>query len=314
MKISKEIKVGVFAAIALTIVCLGFAFFRGKPIFSSNHIYYTTYRNCAGLSTASPVLLNGVPVGRVCGIKILPEQQYSALVTFEIQKNIQLTDATKTQLITPNLLGAKAVELLVEAGAPLENRAMVPGKVESNFMNFLAADTLPAMKSAQNTALVVGQLSAKLADNIGKIDSIFTNLEDVTHKLQQTVYGNQQDIQATSKKIAEIVGVLANTEHGIGPLLQKFNQILEGITRSEIQDIVVKLQSIVCHIDRVLVETVQEDNDLSKLLKESSLYGHLNKTLLDIDKLIVDFHAHPWKYVNISLFGARRNRVVPKKE
>ena len=65
VKMSKEVKVGVLATAALTIVYIGFNFLKGKNFLSFNHSYRAVYENCSGLSTASPVFLNGVPVGRV---------------------------------------------------------------------------------------------------------------------------------------------------------------------------------------------------------------------------------------------------------
>jgi phospholipid/cholesterol/gamma-HCH transport system substrate-binding protein len=314
VKLSQEVKVGLLATVALTIVYLGFNFLKGRDFFPSNNSYHTIYDNCRGLDTSSSVLLNGMSVGRIRSLQILPDKGYSVLVTFETMKDIKLTDATKTRLISSSLLGNKAIELIFAEGNPLKNYDTVPGQTEQGLEDFFLDGTLPTLKDAQNISSLASQFVANFVENTGKINNIFTNLEDTTQQLKQTIYKNQQEFDALSRNMSEAFSALADSRGGLRPLFTKLNQLMEGIEGSEAKELLKKLYNILGNIEKILDKTVQGDSSLSHLFYDDCFYNNLNQTIGNLDKLIIDLKSHPWKYVNFSLFGKRQGCGEAKEE
>src|SRR5690625_3502029 len=107
MNLSKELKVGFLVTTTLIIGYLGFNFLKGKELISTTKTYYALYNNAKGLNTANEVMLNGFKVGRIQGIRIIPEENYKVLVTFAVDKNVKLTNNTIAKLNDTNLLGNK---------------------------------------------------------------------------------------------------------------------------------------------------------------------------------------------------------------
>jgi phospholipid/cholesterol/gamma-HCH transport system substrate-binding protein len=314
VKLSQEVKVGLLATVALTIVYLGSNFLKGRDFFSSNNSYYTIYDNCQGLGTSSPVLLNGMSVGRIKRLQIIPNKEHSVLVTFETTKDIKLTDATKTRLISPSLLGNKAIELIIAEGNPLKNYDTVPGQTEQGFGDLFLDQALPTLKDAHNISSLASQFVANLIENTGKINSIFANLEDTTRQLKQTIYRNQQAFDALSKNMSEASNALADSKDGVRPLLTKLNQLMAGVEGSEAKELPKKLYNILGSIEKILDRTEQGESSLSHLLYDDLFYNNLNQTIGNLDKLIIDLKAHPWRYVNFSFFGKRKGYKEVKKE
>jgi phospholipid/cholesterol/gamma-HCH transport system substrate-binding protein len=306
VKLNKEVKVGLLAVVALTIFYLGFNFLKGKEVFSSNNSYYTIYDNCQGLSTSSPVLLNGMPVGRVKSLQILPHRAHNVLVAFETQRDIQLTDATQARLISPSLLGDKAIALLIKEGNPLKNYDTVPGKIEPSLGDTVIEGTLPALQDVQNISLLVNQFVANLIENTDRINSIFTNLEDTTRQLKETIDKNQHEFHTLSQNMSEVSSVLADRKDGVRPLLTKLNRLMEGVQGQEAEEILNKLNTILGSVGRMVEKTELKSNSLSRLLYDDHFYSNLNKTLGNLDKLVVDLKSHPWRYFNFSVFGRTR--------
>ncbi len=65
MKINNETKVGVLAAVAITILILGYSFLKGNDVFSDENEFYAVYERVDGLVVSNPVLVNGFQIGRV---------------------------------------------------------------------------------------------------------------------------------------------------------------------------------------------------------------------------------------------------------
>jgi phospholipid/cholesterol/gamma-HCH transport system substrate-binding protein len=306
VKFNKEVKVGLLATIALVTVYLGFNFLKGNDIFSSQKSYYTVYDNSNGLSAASPVLVNGMAVGRVKAIQLRSGEEKGVLVTFEIKKDITLTDATKAVLVSKGLLGAKAIKLVIEEGAPLKRHATLPGEVEQGFGEAFAESALPALGDVKDISLLANQFVTNLVENTDKINSIFSNLQATTEQLKQTMHENKKEFNALSQNLAEISHAFADSKEGIRPLLLKLNQLMEGVKGEDAKQAAVKLNSILGSIEAILQKTEGEENNLSKLLYDDTFYNNLNSTLVNLDKVLVDVKEHPWRYVNFSIIGGKR--------
>jgi phospholipid/cholesterol/gamma-HCH transport system substrate-binding protein len=306
VKLNKEVKVGLLAVVALTIFYLGFNFLQGKEIFSSNNSYYTIYDNCQGLSASSPVLLNGMPVGRVKSLQILSDREHNVLVTFEIQRDIKLTDATQARLISSSLLGGKAIALLIKEGNPLKNYDTVPGKIEQSLGDTVIEGTLPALKDVQNLSLLANQFVANLIENTGRINT--------TRQLKETIDKNQHEFHTLSQNMSEISGVLADRKNGVRPLLTKLNQLVEGVQGQEAGEIPNKINALLNSVSRIVEKTELRSNSLSRLLYDDHFYNNLNKTLGNLDKLVVDLKSHPWRYFNFSVFGRTQGHEQAETE
>jgi phospholipid/cholesterol/gamma-HCH transport system substrate-binding protein len=96
---------GIFAVVYLT-VKLG----AGSMIGGDTYLLEARFTNAGGLNTGSSVLLAGVPVGRVEGIRV-DGTDYSAMVTLRVQAGLKLPTDTMASIKTTGLIGDKYVAL-----------------------------------------------------------------------------------------------------------------------------------------------------------------------------------------------------------
>ena len=88
---SNELKVGFLALLAFLILYFGFNFLKGNDVFSTSNIYYVTYDNVDGLTSSNQVLVNGIEVGKVKKVELLPENGNKIKVTFrQLWLNVKL--------------------------------------------------------------------------------------------------------------------------------------------------------------------------------------------------------------------------------
>ena len=111
MKISREVKVGLFMVTGIVLLYLGFNFLKGIDFFSSTHKYYAIYENVDKLTEANQVYLNGYAVGRVSKIQI-QQKKNRVVVELNIESTVELNDSSYA-VLNGELLGGKFIQLVV---------------------------------------------------------------------------------------------------------------------------------------------------------------------------------------------------------
>ena len=107
-----EIWVGIFMLAGIASLAMLAVQVSGSG-FSSGETYRieARFENVGGLASNAPVMIGGVRVGRVGGIRIDPEE-YVPVVSLDIEKQYdQLSDDTGASILTAGLLGAQFVGL-----------------------------------------------------------------------------------------------------------------------------------------------------------------------------------------------------------
>ena len=116
-KYSKETWVGIF--VLAGILCVGYLTIKlGKMEFFGRDAYTVSARfaNVSGLRSGADVEMAGVPVGKVATITLDPKKG-AALVRFQIDNGVVLTDDVIASVKTSGLIGDKYVKLS-QGGSP----------------------------------------------------------------------------------------------------------------------------------------------------------------------------------------------------
>jgi len=285
MNLSKEVKVGFLVTMTLVTCYLGFNFLKGKEIFPTTRTYYALYENAKGLNTANEVMLNGFKVGRIQNLKILPENNYKILVELVIDKHVKLTDQSIARLENTSLLGNKTIELIIKEGKPLEGYDTLLTEMEQDLQTRFAESTLPALDDARSITLLTNQFVQNLVENTDRINTIFSNLEKTSQELRKAVNTNKKNLATISRNIADISSALSDKEIGIRPVLTQLKEITHEIES-------MRLSELANRFNRILV-----------MVEEGPVYGHMDQTLINLDRLLVDLRTHPGKYIHFSIFG-----------
>jgi len=65
IKISKEVKVGLFALVGIIVFILGLNFLMGYSFFKKYARYHVVYTNSGGVIKSTQVMINGFKIGQV---------------------------------------------------------------------------------------------------------------------------------------------------------------------------------------------------------------------------------------------------------
>src|SRR5713226_5048268 len=115
-----ELRVGIFVLVSLSVLAAGIFYVTGAGILGSKYRLKTFLPEVSGLANGAPVRLDGVEVGNVESIRIVPrtkgkapEKNRNIEVIFRMDRRYQddvLTDSTAS-LVTEGLLGNRYVNI-----------------------------------------------------------------------------------------------------------------------------------------------------------------------------------------------------------
>jgi phospholipid/cholesterol/gamma-HCH transport system substrate-binding protein len=306
---SNELKVGFLALLAFLILYFGFNFLKGNDIFSSARIYYVEYENVDGLMVSNQVMINGIEVGKVKKVEIQPEKSNKILVTLRLSQDMVIPDKTVAVLSDGALLGGKIIRLRLEGKGNLAEETFLKGETEVGLTTLLKERAIPVIANADSLLVSFRLISTKF-DNTGTyLNTLLKTSNETVSNLNGSVNGIVADNRANIAQISSNMKILSadlmETEKQLRPLLTKFNTVADslqalrlGKTLKEVDATVVSLKKIVQGLER-------GEGTAGKLIKNDSLYVGLNKTLVDLDKLLLDFRLQPKRYIGISVFGKK---------
>lgn len=306
---SNELKVGFLALIAFLILYFGFNFLKGNDVFSSARIYYVEYENVDGLMVSNQVMVNGIEVGKVKKVEILPSKANKILVTLRLSQDIVIPDKTVAVLSDGALLGGKIIRLRLEGKGNLAEDSFLKGETEVGVTALLKERAIPVIANADSLLVSFRQISDKFDHTGTYLNTLLKTSNETVSNINGSVNGIVADNRANVAQISSNMKVLSadlvETEKQLRPLLTKFNTVADslnalrlGKTLKEVDGTVISLKKIVQGLER-------GEGTAGKLIKNDSLYLGINRTIVDLDKLLLDFRLQPKRYLNISVFGKK---------
>jgi phospholipid/cholesterol/gamma-HCH transport system substrate-binding protein len=304
---SNELKVGFLALLAFLILYFGFNFLKGNDIFSSARIYYVEYENVDGLMVSNQVMVNGIEVGKVKKVEIQPTKSNKILVTLRLSQDIVIPDKTVAVLSDGALLGGKIIRLRLEGKGNLAEDSFLKGETEVGVTSLLKERAIPVIANADSLLVSFRQISNKF-DNTGTyLNTLLKTSNETVANINGSVNGvvaeNRANIAQISSNMKTLSSDLIETEKQLRPLLTKFNTVADSLNALKIGKTLKEVDATVLSLKKIVQGIERGQGTAGKLIKNDSLYVGLNKTLVDLDKLLLDFRLQPKRYIGISIFG-----------
>ncbi len=306
---SNELKVGFLAFLAFLILYFGFNFLKGNDIFSSARIYYVEYENVDGLMVSNQVMINGIEVGKVKKVEIQPTKSNKILVTLRLSQDMVIPDKTVAVLSDGALLGGKIIRLRLEGKGNLAEDSFLKGETEVGLTTLLKERAIPVIANADSLLVSFRQISTKF-DNTGTyLNTLLKTSNETVSNLNGSVNGIVADNRANIAQISSNMKILSadlmETEKQLRPLLTKFNSVADSLQALRLGKTLKEVDAAVISLKKIVQGLERGEGTAGKLIKNDSLYVGLNKTLVDLDKLLLDFRLQPKRYIGISVFGKK---------
>jgi phospholipid/cholesterol/gamma-HCH transport system substrate-binding protein len=306
---SNELKVGFLALIAFLILYFGFNFLKGNDLFSSSKIYYVEFDNVDGLTASNQVVLNGIEVGKVKKVSIQPEKSNKILVALRINKDVIIPDQTIAILADGALLGGKVIRLQLLGKSELADGSFLKGTTEIGLTTLLKERAIPVISNADSLLIAFRTISKKFENTGTHLNELLKNSNETVVGINGSVNGmlqeNRSNITQISENMRNLSASLVETEKQLKPLLTKFTTVADSLNALKIGKTLNDANLAILTVQKILTSLESGQGSAGKLLKNDSLYLGLNKTLIDLDKLLLDFRLQPKRYLNFSVFGKK---------
>jgi len=306
MKISKEVKVGLFMAIGIILLYLGFNFLKGIDFFSSTHKYYAVYENVDKLTEANQVYLNGYAVGRVSKIHI-QQSKNRVIVELNIESDVVLNDSS-VAVLNGELLGGRFIQLAVgKSNKKLNPKDTLRSDVAKGLMDFIAENAQPVATDLKSTLKKLNGILDNLSASTQKLDTIFIGLKTTPGLLNKTLNSANGNIEGLSYSFKSVAENMNGRLTDLKPTLDNFKTLSDSLKEIQLNGTLTKAQQTLSKLNETLSKLNKGDNTLSKLMTEDSLYVNLNKLLVSIDSLSHHFNNNPKHF--LSPFGKSHKKI-----
>lgn len=303
MKISKELKIGIFVVLVLVMSFLVINFLRQKDLFNRDLDVSARYGNIQGLTVSAPVSIKGYKAGAVSSIRYDADAG-TFIVTCSVKKYFNLPEDTHMVIYSTDIMGSKGVELVPGSSEVLlEDGKEIPGEIRSDLIESLKGDIVPlvgkvsAAVDSLNTTVgninrVLGEENLEgIASAIRHLDRTMANVEHISSVLD----GRSEEIDALLANLSGISSTLSSVVEKADSTMTDIGGVAATLNESDIDGLVASFRS--------LLSSLQDpDGTIGKLMTDGKVYDSFEALLSDIDSLVRKIEENPKKYFRISVF------------
>lgn len=313
INISKEVKVGLLTVVSSFMLYFGFNFLKGIDIFTTTNTYHAIYDATTGLQVSNSVTLNGVPVGLVKKVGLLPKQGNKILVTFEVDEEVMLGSETEVVLQDASLLGGKELKLLLNGGRIANDGDTLKSSIDNGLIGVVEGKAGPMMDKFDTLLSSVTRMVVEFEKSEKSIERILEKVELTVDAAKGVVNENRGNLSVTMQNVKDLTTSLKETEKKLSPLLDKFDKLADNMKDTDLKGTVAEAKKSMQSLNTTLAAINDQKGTVGKLMHDDSLYVSMDKTLKDLDALFIDLKEHPKRYVHFSLFG-RKDKSEKKKK
>ncbi|MDR0385693.1 MAG: MlaD family protein [Prevotellaceae bacterium] len=306
MRLSKELKIGIYFAVTLIALVWGINFLKGKDIFNKIHKFYAVYEDVEGLQTTAQVSIKGLKVGTVSRIG-LDQRTEKFRVELQIKSKYSIPENSVAYLYSSDIMGNKAIKIKIGDSHEMltENSIIKTGKEEDAFS--LLMEDLPSIKNNLNRTIQdvdsafqnINRLFSE--ENIENLSQGITYLARTMQNISQlsaTLNSSRQNFASSMENIDSITSNLRDNSANINRIINNVAELSDSLKT-------VRFVAVVDELTDIINKIKSGTGNVGKLIYDESVYDNLTNSLNSLKDLLSDIKENPKRYINISVFGKK---------
>jgi phospholipid/cholesterol/gamma-HCH transport system substrate-binding protein len=258
----------IFASITLAVLVF---LMTGSGGFFTKKLYLRTFvDNASGLRPGASVRLQGVDIGNVTGIRVVPgKEPYPVEVMMKITAKYrdEIRKDSVAQLSTAGVLGETFVDIdsTHAKEAPVQNGDTLSMRPQPDIQD--------VVRSSQGTLQNMDVL-------LHRVDRIVSFIESGQGSIGQLIYnpGLYNQLNSTVREFQGIVNGINAGQGSLGKLVKD-------------EELYNKANATVDRLDRIVAQIDAGQGTVGKLIKDPALYDNANQTIAKANRLMDDINA-----------------------
>ena len=265
MERKKAIKAGIFVILVIVLSIWGFSFLDSKNMFTTDQVFYGSYKDVGGLMVSNTVYLNGMKVGMVRDIYFENVRSSQLVVEFSIKKGILIPKGSKAEIVSFDLMGTKAITLKRNYETKEyynEGDTMVSG-IESDLKEQVNQQILPLKAKAEDLilsfdsvliavkAIFNDQTRQNLRKSFDHIKITLANLSSATYTLDTLMTTEKSKLKIIFSNAESITKNIENNNEQITNILQNFSDISDTIAQSNITSVIYEADAALSQLNKI---------------------------------------------------------------
>lgn len=265
-----------------------------------------------GLSDGSPVLYNGVNVGRVTDLDLNPNDVRQVLATVDIEAQVPVHEDTVATIRLTGLTGTAAIQL--SGGSP-ESPLLKPSDGEPPRIETVSSPLNRLLESSEGIVVtanaVLNQIDKLVRDeNLERIDATLVALESLGGSLAASDGDLNRLLANTAQASESLPGLLAHLDTTV----QRFDALVADIDQGLVEDLpelksklggtLENLESLSGRIDTIVMRNQAELSQIGGVGMRQISGGieEIRRLVRDLSQLVRQIETDPSRF----LFGGEQ--------
>lgn len=313
--------IGAFTfAVAVAAVLFGLFAARFATDRAWDHYEILFNESVIGLSDGSPVLYNGVSVGRVTEIDLNPEDVRQVLVTVEIDADVPIYTDTVATIRLTGLTGTAAIQL--SGGTPDTSLLSEANAGRLPRIDAVASPLTRLLESSEGIVVtandVMNRLSRLLSDdNVARVGETLAAVERFSAELNRPDSDLNRLLWAAANAGQDLPGLVRRLERAAA----RFTEVVDGVDRELVADLpelrerlentLASLESVSGRIDTLLADSHDQLERLGQVSTRRIDAGlaDLRRLIREMSTLVRAIERDPARF----LTGGERPEEYPQQ-
>jgi len=307
LKISREIKVALFAIATLAMTIWGFYFLKGQDLFKPGKTLFVVFPHAGFIEPSTPVVVNGYKIGIVTDTRLMNPAEGTILVEMRITEDDLFFDKESEAIISsPGLIAANVIDIkLGKSGREVEDgdtlRAGLSLGIEATLMNIVEP-----LQNNMNS--VLKNLDSVLVPMKTSLPSTVDNLNHLIGDVDRLVRNNDAKVSNIVGNLDKLMATLARNEKQLDSMIGNLNQFSDTLAALKLAETVATTQQAMEQIRNLLGSINEGEGTLGQLAKSDALHRRIDSTALSLQLLLTEINENPERFLHFSLIHVNKNK------
>ncbi|MDP2386843.1 MAG: MlaD family protein [Bacteroidota bacterium] len=321
MKKTAKIVLGSVATIG--ILLFAFLYTKGSTVLNKEKKLKAYFTNVEGLIESTPLLLKGFPVGKISEIELNGDSAgYQVMVTFLMTTDIRIPEKSGVKIISSDLLGTKAVELIMseEVNQMAENEILI-GFTEESFKDKINKEIAPIRTKADSLIASVDSAmsifkeikASSLQKNvIASFESIKKSiivLKQTSGKVDTIVGYDNSAIKLILTKVNSISSNLTKNADALLRITENYDKIVDAEAKNMVSKTMNEVNKAIADAGNATAYVNSGKGTIGKAIKTKAVQDNLDKANKALNLLLKEALANPDRFIHVSIFAPKKTPI-----